>query len=48
MSLETQENRTSWRDIPGFCRDIPAAPDKFEKGTVAAKMITPEKLKGNS
>ena len=20
-----------WRDVPGFCRDIPGAPEKFEK-----------------
>ena len=27
-SLETRETQ---RDIPGFCRDIPGAPEKFEK-----------------
>ena len=31
MSLETQGIKLLWRDIPGFCRDIPAAPEKFEK-----------------
>ena len=31
VSFETQGNQTFWRDIPGFCRDIPAAPEKFEK-----------------
>ena len=31
MSFETQENQTFWRDIPGFCRDIPGVPEKFEK-----------------
>ena len=31
MSLETQGIKLFWRDIPGFCRDIPEAPEKFEK-----------------
>ena len=31
MSFETQANQTFWRDIPGFCWDIPEMPDKFEK-----------------
>ena len=31
MSLETQGIKLLWRDIPGFCRDIPEAPEKFEK-----------------
>ena len=31
MSLETREIKHFWWDIPGFCRDIPAAPEKFEK-----------------
>ena len=31
MSFETQANQTFWRDIPGFCRDIPEVPEKFEK-----------------
>ena len=31
MSLETQGIKLFWRDIPGFCRDIPAAPEKSEK-----------------
>ena len=31
MSFETHGNQTFWRDIPGFCRDIPGAPEKFEK-----------------
>ena len=30
-SFETQGYQTFWRDIPGFCRDIPGAPEKFEK-----------------
>ena len=30
-SLETQRIKLFWRDIPGFCRDIPEAPEKFEK-----------------
>ena len=31
MSLETREIRLFGRDIPGFRRDIQAAPEKFEK-----------------
>ena len=31
MSLETQGIKLFWRDIPGFCRDIPKAPEKCEK-----------------
>ena len=30
-SLETTEIKLFGRDIPGFCRDIPGAPEKFEK-----------------
>ena len=26
MSLETRETKLSWRDIPGFCRDIRSGP----------------------
>ena len=31
MSLETQGIKLFGRDIPGFCRDFPEAPEKFEK-----------------
>ena len=31
MPLETREIKLFWRDIPGFCRDMPGAPEKFEK-----------------
>ena len=31
MSLETQGIKLFWRDIPGFCRDNPEAPEEFEK-----------------
>ena len=31
MSLETRETKLFWRDIPGFCQDIPEVPEKFEK-----------------
>ena len=30
-SLETREIKLFGRDIPGFCRDIPDPPEKFEK-----------------
>ena len=31
MSLETRVIKLFWRDIPGFCRDIPEVPEKFEE-----------------
>ena len=31
MSLETREIQLFGRDIPGFCWDITAVPEKFEK-----------------
>ena len=31
MALETREIKLSWRDIQGFCWDIPEVPEKFEK-----------------
>ena len=31
MPLETREIKLFGRDIPGFCWDIPGAPEKFEK-----------------
>ena len=31
MPLETGEIKLFWRDIPGFCRGIPAVPEKLEK-----------------
>ena len=31
MSLETQGIKLFWRDVPGCCRDIPEAPEKFGK-----------------
>ena len=49
MSLETREIKLSGRDIPGFCRDIPAVPEKFEKNTVCVQFPSPniKKNKGN-
>ena len=31
MSLETRGIKLFWWDIPGFCRNIPEVPEKFEK-----------------
>ena len=31
MSLEARETELFWRDVPGFCGDIPEVPEKFEK-----------------
>ena len=28
---ETQGSQTFWRDVPGFCRDIPGVTEKLEK-----------------
>ena len=36
MSLETREITFFWRDIPGFCWDIPAVPEKFEKKSLCS------------
>ena len=36
MSLETREIKLFWRNIPGFCRDIPAVPEKFEKKSLCS------------
>ena len=37
MSLETREIKLFWRDIPGFCRDSPEAPEKFEKKSLCSR-----------
>ena len=37
MSLETRETKLFWRDIPGFCRDIPEVPEKFERRKVCVQ-----------
>ena len=42
MSLEAQGKRTFWRDIPGFCRDILGASEKFEK-KVCVQYLAPSK-----
>ena len=34
--LETREIKLSGRDIPGFCWDIPAVPEKFEKTSLCS------------
>ena len=39
MSLETREIKLFWRDIPGFCRDIPEAPEKFEKKNLCSILV---------
>ena len=31
------------RDIPGFCRDIPAVPEKFEKKKVRVQILPPRR-----
>ena len=44
MSLEAQGIKLFWRDIPGFCRDIPEAHEKFEKKNVWVQFLAPMKL----
>ena len=39
MPLETREIKLFGRDIPGFCRDIPAAPEKFEKNNLCSILV---------
>ena len=41
MSLEARETKHFWRDIPGFCRDIPKVPEKFEKKKVRVQFPFP-------
>ena len=36
MSLETREIKLFGRDIPGFCWDIPGAPEKFGKKSLCS------------
>ena len=44
MSFKTQGNQTFWRDIPGFCWDIPGVPEKFEKKSLCS-ILGPLKLR---
>ena len=46
MSLEARETKLFWRDIPGFCRDIPEAPEKFEKTKFLFNLRSLEKCGG--
>ena len=41
MPLETREIKLFGRDIPGFCRDIPEVPEKFEKEKVCVQFSFP-------
>ena len=34
-----RESNFFWRDIPGFCRDIPEAPEKFEKKKLGSILV---------
>ena len=40
MSLETREIKLFLRDIPGFCWDVPAAPEKFERKGLCSILYT--------
>ena len=42
MSLKTREIKLFGRDIPGFCWDIPAAPEKFEKKRLCSISVPQE------
>ena len=39
MSLETLETKLFGRDIPGICRDIPGAPEKFEEKSLCSIFV---------
>ena len=41
MSLETRETKLFWRDIPGFCWDIPEVPKMFENKKVCVQFPFP-------
>ena len=36
-------NQTSWGDAPGFCWDIQAVPQKFEKKRVCVQFLAPKR-----
>ena len=46
MSLETQGIKLFWREIPGFCRDIPEAPEKFCEKNVWVQFSSPTSTAG--
>ena len=39
MSFETREIKLFWRDIPGFCRDKPEMPEKFEEKSLCSIFV---------
>ena len=39
MSVETQENQTFWRDIPGFWPDIPGHPKSLRKKCLCSILV---------
>ena len=39
MSPKTREIKLFWRDIPGFCWDIPEVPEKFEKKSLCSIFV---------
>ena len=41
MSLEARETKLFGRDVPGFCRDMPEVPEKFENKTVCVQFSSP-------
>ena len=41
MPLETKQIKLFWRDIPGFCSEIPAVPENFEKKKVSVQFLVP-------
>ena len=45
MSLETRVIKLFWRDIPGFCSDIPAVPESLRKKIVCAQFLAPINVK---
>ena len=45
ISLETRETKLFGRGIPGFCRDIPGVPEKFEKKEVYVQFPFPNPQK---
>ena len=44
MSLETREIKLLWRDILGFCRDIPESPEKFERKKSSCSIFGPYQI----
>ena len=42
MSFQTSDSKLLWRDIPGFCWDIPGAPESSRKKADRVQILAPK------